>query len=216
MKKTSSGPQQEANQTVPLQIDTKDGTSSIRISFTDQRLTAHGGMVIWSHHLRQKGIREQLRDVLPHAPTSPNSYDPTDVALGYIGGIICGADKLSRVAWLQSDPAIAEVLGVEAVASQSTFSRFFARFKQNDCNLLNQLHRKPIHALPSHREGYTLDMDSWSLQQEGGHQEGGAGGLHPARKQTVSSCPCRRVGRGQRDCRVCAAPWGQPLRERGG
>jgi hypothetical protein len=162
MKKPSSGPQQEANQTVPLQIDTKDGTSSIRISFTDQRLTAHGGMVIWSHHLRQKGIREQLRDVLPHAPTSPNSYGPTDVALGCIGGNICGADKLSRVAWLQSDPAIAEVLGVEAVASQSTFSRFFARFKQNDCNLLNQRHRKAIHALRSHREGDCVcDVDRW-------------------------------------------------------
>ena len=173
---------------MPLQIDTKDGTSSIRISFTDQRLTAHGGMVIWSHHLRQKGIREQLRDVLPHAPTSPNSYDPTDVALGYIGGIICGADKLSRVAWLQSDPAIAEVLGVEAVASQSTFSRFFARFKQNDCNLLNQLHRKPIHALPSHREGYTLDMDSWSLLQEGGHQEGGRVGY-----TRQGNKPCHRA-----------------------
>ncbi len=88
------------------------------------------------------------------------------------GGIICGADKLSRVAWLQSGPAIAEVLGVEAVASQSTFSRFFARFKQNDCNLLNQLHRKAIHELPSHRDGYTLDMDSWSLLHEDGHQEG--------------------------------------------
>jgi hypothetical protein len=38
--------------------------------------------------------------VLPHDPTSPNAYDPTDVALGYVGGILCGADQLSRVAWL--------------------------------------------------------------------------------------------------------------------
>jgi hypothetical protein len=29
------------------------------------------------------------------------------VALGYVAGILCGADKLSRVAWLQSDPALA-------------------------------------------------------------------------------------------------------------
>ena len=103
-----------------LQIDTKEGAPSIRIGFTDQRLTAHGGMIVWSHFLRQKRLRHQLREVLPHAPTSPNAYDPTDVALGYLGGILCGADKLSRVAWLQSDPAIPEVLGVEAIASQST------------------------------------------------------------------------------------------------
>ncbi|MDB6033009.1 MAG: transposase, family, partial [Verrucomicrobiales bacterium] len=172
MKNSSSSPRQEANQTVRLEIGTKDGSSSIRISFTDQRLTAHGGMVIWSHHLKQRSIREQLREVLPHAPVSPNSYDPTDVALGYIGGIVCGADKLSRVAWLQSDPAIAEVLGIEAVASQSTFSRFFAVFKESDCNRLNRLHQKAIQALPSRSKGYTLDLDSWALLHEDGHQEG--------------------------------------------
>ena len=155
-----------------LQIATKAGDSSIRISFTDQRLTAHGGMVIWSHHLKQRGVRQQLREVLPHEPSSPNAYDPTDVALGCMAGIVCGADKLSRVAWLQNDPAIAEVLGVEAVASQSTFSRFFAAFEQKDCNQLNGLHRNAVYALPSRLEGYTLDMDSWSLLHEDGHQEG--------------------------------------------
>ena len=66
-----------------------------------------------------------MRPVLPHDPTRPNAYDPTDVALGCLGGILCGADKLSRVAWLQNDPAVAEVWGVAAVASQSTLSRFF-------------------------------------------------------------------------------------------
>jgi hypothetical protein len=109
---------------VRLQIDTKNAVPSIRIGFTDQRLTAHGGLIVWSHFLRQKKFRQQLREVLPHDPTSPNAYDPTDVALGYVGGILCGADKLSRVAWLQSDSAVAEVLGVEAIASQSTLSRF--------------------------------------------------------------------------------------------
>ena len=172
MKNTSSLPRQEANQTVRLEIDTKAGSSSIRISFTDQRLTGHGGMAIWSHHLKQRAIRQQLRALLPHQPSSPNAYAPTDVALGYLGGIVCGADKLSRVAWLQSDPAIAEVLGIEAVASQSTFSRFFAAFEQRDCNRLNALHRQAIHALPSRPEGYTLDMDSWALLHEDGHQQG--------------------------------------------
>ena len=124
MQKTlARPPQPEAHQTVRLNLDSKDTTSSIRISFTDQRLTAHGGMIVWSHFLHQKRFRQQLRDVLPHTPTSPNAYDPTDVALGYVGGILCGADKLSRVAWLQSDPAIAQVLGVEAVPDVDLVAR---------------------------------------------------------------------------------------------
>lgn len=175
-KNLAHTPQSEAHQTVRLNIDTKDGSSSIRISFTDQRLTAHGGMIVWSHFLHQKRFRQQLREVLPHAPVSPNAYDPTDVALGYIGGILCGADKLSRVAWLQSDPAIAQVLGIEAVASQSTLSRFFEAFSQKSCNDLSGLHRQTVQGLPSLKAGYTLDLDSWALLHEDGHQEGVAVG----------------------------------------
>src|SRR3954468_9167654 len=148
-------PPQEANQTVQLSVDTKDGSSSIRIGFTDQRLTAHGGMAVWSQFLHQRGFRDDLRKRLPHAPTSPNAYDPSDVALGYVGGILCGADKLSRVACLQSDAAIAQVLGIEAVASQSTLSRFFEAFSQGSCNALAGLHRQALGALPSLKEGYT-------------------------------------------------------------
>jgi len=67
------GPRQEAHQTVRFQIDTKNAAPAIRISFTHQRLTAHGGLIVWSHFLRQKKFRQQLRDVLPHDPTCPNA-----------------------------------------------------------------------------------------------------------------------------------------------
>lgn len=159
-----------------LEVETKERTSSIRIDFTDQRLTAHGGMVVWSHFLHQKRFRQELRQRLPHAPASPNAYDPTDVALGYVGGILCGADKLSRVAWLQSDPAISEVLGVEVIASQSTFSRFFGVFTPKSCEVLSRLHEWAIFSLPSRKEGYTVDLDSWALLHEDGHQQGVAVG----------------------------------------
>jgi hypothetical protein len=177
---------------VRLHIDTKDTTSSIRISFTDQRLTAHGGMIMWSHFLHQKSFRRELREVLPHCPTSPNAYDPSDVALGYMGGILCGADKLSRVAWLQSDPAISQVLGIEAVASQSTLSRFFDVFSQKTCDLLNRLHRGAVYSLASLKEGYTLDLDSWALLHEDGHQQGVAvgytrQGLKPCHRPLIAA-----------------------------
>jgi hypothetical protein len=191
-KSQASEPRREADQTVRLPIDTKDGTWSIRISFTDQRLTAYGGMSVWSHFLHQKRFRDRLREVLPHCPTSPNAYDPSDVALGYVGGVLCGADKLSRVAWLQSDPALSEVLGVEAIASQSTLSRFFDVFSQPACNALNRLHQQAVFSLPSLKEGYTLDLDSWSLLHEDGHQQGVAvgytrQGLKPCHRPLIAA-----------------------------
>ena len=89
-----------------------------------------------------------------------------------MGGILCGADKLSRVAWLQSDPALADVLGIEAVASQPTFSRFFDGFTQRTSTALSRLHFWALSSLPTLPEGYTLDLDSWALLHEDGHQEG--------------------------------------------
>jgi hypothetical protein len=68
---------------VRLNLGTKDGVKSMRIGFTDQRLTAHGGLAVWTRFITERGLREQLRAVLPHAPTSPNAYDPTDTALGF-------------------------------------------------------------------------------------------------------------------------------------
>jgi hypothetical protein len=192
MKNSSSKPRPEANQTVRLNVDTKDGDSSIRISFTDQRLTAHGGMIVWSEFLHQKRFRHHLRQVLPHTPTSPNAYDPIDIGLGYMGGILTGADKLSRVAWLQSDPALPEVLGIESVCSQSTFSRFFDVFTQKTCNTLAGLHRQAVYSLPSRPEGETLDLDSWALLHEDGHQQGvevgySARGLKPCHRPLIAA-----------------------------
>jgi len=76
------------------------------------------------------------------------------------------------VAYLQQDPAIARVLGIEAIGSQSTFSRFFGQFNEYSSSRLNDLHRWAMGRLPSLRAGYTLDLDSWSLLHEDGHQEG--------------------------------------------
>lgn len=169
---TTLTPPEEANQTVRLDLGTKDGVKSIRIGFTDQRLTAHGGLAVWTRFITERGLRAQLRSVLPHEPTSPNAYDPCDTALGFIGGILCGADKLARVAHLAHDPAVAEVLGIEAVPSQSTLSRFFGRCGRGACEALSGLHRWALQDLPARTEGYTLDLDSFSLLHEDGHQEG--------------------------------------------
>lgn len=175
-----------------LEIGGSEGRSSIRIGFTDQRLTPHGGMAVWSHFLHQCDFRKVLGDVLPHRPTSPNAYVPTDIALGFLGGILCGADKLSRVAWLAADSAVAEVLGVEAVASQSSLSRFFGAFTQPTATALGRLHFWAAGRLPSLRAGYTLDLDSWALLHEDGHQQGvkvgyTAVGLKPCQRPLVAA-----------------------------
>jgi len=61
-------------------------------------------------------------------PTSNNSILPLDKALGFIQGLLCGAQKLTQVAYLRHDPVVPEIIGIKRIASQSVLSRFFAGF----------------------------------------------------------------------------------------
>jgi hypothetical protein len=52
-------------------------------------------------------------------------------------------------------------------------------------NALNGLHRQALASLPSFKEGSTLDLDSWALLHEDGHQQGVAVGY----KRWSPICP---------------------------
>ena len=157
---------------VSVKIERTEGKQSIRVGFTGQRLTAYGGAVLWSGFLTKVGFKELLKKVLPHQPRAHNALSPRDIALGFMTGILLGADKLSRVSWLSKDEALPEVIGIERMPSQSTFTRFFGRFRQSGAELLQQLYTWALRRLPSRKEGYTLDLDSTALIHEDGHQEG--------------------------------------------
>lgn len=169
-------------------------------------MTAHGGLIVGSPVLHPKRFRPQLRRVLPHDPVSPHADDPTDGARGYGGGIRWGADKRARGAWLQSDPAVAPGLGVEAGASPSPLSRGCGVFPQKAWQALSGLPREAGERRPSARAGYTLDLDSWARLHADGHQEGVAVG-YPRRG--LKPGPRPRIA-GLAEAKVIANYWRRP------
>ncbi len=49
--------------------------------------------------------------------------------MGFIAGILSGAQRLTHVAFLRADPMLCKLLAVgRIIASQSTLSRFFTLF----------------------------------------------------------------------------------------
>jgi len=65
-------------------------------------------------------------------------------------------------------------------------------FGQKTCNVLNGLHQQAVYRLPSRQAGYTLDLDSWSLLHEDGHQQGVAvgytrQGLKPCHRPLIAA-----------------------------
>jgi Transposase DDE domain group 1 len=162
-----------AHQTVTPAFQLSTGAKTIHIQTTEQQLSAHAGQVSFWGFMHLRKVRALLARALPHRPTSPNALPPAEIALGLIAGIVAGADKLARVAWLRGDPLLPEVLAVRRLPSQSTLSRFLAVFgAASNLVCFRQLWRWTMERLPSRKEGYTMDFDTTGLLHEDGHQEG--------------------------------------------
>lgn len=163
-----------AHQTVTEVFNVPFGSKSIQIRTTKQRLSGHAGQSTFWAFLHRLKFRQVLTQSLPHVRTSPNAMEPCEIALGFLAGVLAGADKLARVAWLRADPLLPVLLEVRRVASQSTLTRFFQGFDGSATNLrcFEPLWQWCLDRLPSRREGYTLDLDSTSLLHEDGHQQG--------------------------------------------
>ena len=155
-------------------IKLKTGQKTITISTTEQKLSAQAGQTTFWGFLHREKFRAELAGALPHVRTSPNALKVTEIALGFIAGILAGADKLTRIAHLRGDPLLPEVLEIKRMPSQSTLSRFLGGFDGAAKNLrsFRALWHYGMHRLPSRRGGYTLDLDSTSLLHEDGGQEG--------------------------------------------
>jgi hypothetical protein len=163
------------HQTVVDGFEFKNGGKAIAVEFTDQKLSAHAGSAPFWAWLHGAGWSWMLAKHFPHrAPMSNNHLTAVEKALAFTHGLLCEARKLTHLAYFRRDPVVPELLGIRRVASQSSFSRFFAGFTSAGTNLrcFRPLWRWCIERLPSRREGYTLDLDSTRLLHEDGHQEG--------------------------------------------
>lgn len=176
----------KAHQTVTEEfIEVSSGGESIRIGFSDQKISGRAGLSTFCGFLSWHRFGELLARLLPPRqaaaklgrggrPPQPSH----EIALGFIAGILSGAQRLTQVAWLRVDPMLSRLLAVEQIASQSTLSRFFGLFRHAGINqrAFTPLWHWAMRRLPSLRGGYSLDLDSTRLLHEDGHQEGVAVG----------------------------------------
>ena len=137
MKKSDqSAGTRPTHQTVASKIQFQSGNKSIQIEFTDQKLSPYAGMAAFWSFLRGSGWIGLLESCLPHAlPKSNNCLQPLCKALGFIQGLLCGAKKLTHVAYLRRDPMVPEMVGIKRVPSQSVLTRFFQGFSSAGANL---------------------------------------------------------------------------------
>jgi hypothetical protein len=179
MKTTQSLGTRPVHQTVAPAFNFRSGGKAIAVGFTDQRLSPQAGSATFWSWLHPSGWIQAVAAALPHAPSLSNNHiSALAKALAFTHGLLCEARKLTHLAYLRRDPVVPELLNIERVPSQSSFSRFFAGFGSAAANLgcFRPLWRWGVNRLPSRKEGYTLDLDSTRLLHEDGQQEGVAVG----------------------------------------
>ena len=175
-----------AHQTVTEDfIEVASGSQSIRIGFTDQKISGRAGLSTFCGFLGWHRFGDLLAGLLPTRAAKASAgrggrppQPAQEIALGFLAGILSGAQRLAHIAWLRADPMLCQLLAVRQIASQSTLSRFFALFRHAGVNqrAFTPLWRWAMMRLPSWPGGYSLDLDSTRLLHEDGHQEGVAVG----------------------------------------
>ena len=179
---TSKHANHTAHQTVTEEfIEVKTGAESIRIGFTDQKVSGRAGLSTFCGFLGWHRFGELLAGLLPQRQAKARTgrggrpaQASHEIALGFIAGILSGAQRLAHVAFLRADPMLCELLAVGQIASQSTLSRFFGLFRHAGINqrAFTPLWNWSMRRLRSLHRGYSLDLDSTRLLHEDGHQEG--------------------------------------------
>jgi hypothetical protein len=121
---------------------------------------------------RRTGGRVSLRSEACGSSCMPRPV-PTPTTRPTPRWALLAVSSAARTSWreLAHDPAVAEVLGIEAVPSQRP-SRGSSRAVGRSAGESLSGHRWAVQELPARRDGYTLDLDSFSLIHEDGHQEG--------------------------------------------
>src|SRR3954465_9844607 len=131
-----------AHQTVTEEFIEMDTVGeSIRIGFTDQKISGRAGLATFCGFLGWHRFGELLARGLPPRPAQaaagPGGRPPQpahEIALGFIAGLLSGAQRLAHVAYLRSDAMLCQLLAVKQIASQSTLSRFFTLFRHAGIN----------------------------------------------------------------------------------
>lgn len=155
-----------------IKLQTPEQT--IQIGFTDQKVSGRAGLLTFAGFLHWHRFGHLLAQVLPHQRKSKKAIPVADLALGFLAGILAGAQKLAQVAPLRADVMLPALLAIQRIGSQSSFTRFFPGFTTAGKNLatFRPLWRWCLERLPSRSGGYALDLDSTRLLHEDGHQEG--------------------------------------------
>ena len=156
-------------------------------TFSDKAITAWGGLRLVKEMMIRMGLKEVLNTSGLPQPKSNRGYDPVTMMESFLVCVWIGGVRFSHTAIVRFDEALRGIFGWKRIASVSTFTRFFAKFKQADVDqIFGHINRWFWEQMPSRT--LTLDFDS-SVVTRYGEQEGAEVGYNPTKKGRASHHP---------------------------
>jgi hypothetical protein len=142
----------------------------LSFQFTDKPVTPWGGLRLVQEMLLRMNFRDALAASGLPQPGSNRGYDPIVMMEAFLVCVWIGGVRFSHTSVVRFDEALCQIFGWKRVASVSTFTRWFRRFKREQVDQVfdflgrwfwDQLAARTI----------TLDLDS-SVVTRYGQQEG--------------------------------------------
>src|SRR5215469_18119071 len=170
------------------------GGGKIKLCDTLRAVTPFGGLSVLIEFFGRIGLVEQLQSREFYQPESPNHYQPGQILVGFMLGVIAGARRFAHLNQLRADRALQAMLGLKRFPCDDTILNYFRRFSQAEIERFwRPLWRWLIARLPWQPSGYSLDLDSTIFSRHGSQQQGAARGYNPRRPGRLSHHPLLAV-----------------------
>jgi len=158
---------------------------AVRAEFTGKVQTQYGGAGLWRKFLAKVGVVKRLCGV--EVQWCGWRFRPVDYLHAMLCALLLGLDRQSAVARLRHDPGALLALGLRAVPSQASLSRFLRRCTKRAAKQVLGVNRALLQELRRGRVSATIDLDA-EIVSTRGNPEGADFGYNPKRRGAKSYC----------------------------
>jgi hypothetical protein len=159
------------------------------VTFSQERISAHGGLEIFRRYLQALEVPRRLREALmPHGLHS--DYGVVGIAFSILALILIGGRRVTHLAFLCADPIVKRFAGLRQLPADRTVVRWLKRFSSQALLALETLIRDLVHDQIERAKlsSLTLDLDGTVLRT-GAKVEGAARGFNPHHPKDPSYYP---------------------------
>lgn len=162
-------------------------TQDLEIQFTDEQITAFGGISLFYKMLDNCHFKEALSGLDLPAQGSNRGYSPLQLIYGLFTGVWCGASCFNHLDIIRYDPTICSLMGWKRAPDHRAYQRYFEKFSQ-------AINQRVFNAFDEWFfsnlcfDNFTLDFDS-TVMPRCGEQEGSEKGYNPKRPGRSSHHP---------------------------